>query len=75
MYLKVLSIIAVLVNSVTVIVLALMLLWLYSEIWITKDSKNRKEINTTAWLIINFLLPFLGFLLYKISCKTIDDNK
>ena len=72
MYLNTLSLF---MNGIIIIEFVLILLWLYSEIWIAKDSKNKKELNTTVWLIINFLLPFLGLLLYKISSKTLDDNR
>ena len=55
-----------------VISFIIVLLLIFSEIWIAKDSKDINYINTPIWLIINLLLPFIGLLLYIINKKALE---
>ena len=54
-------------TSISAIMLILVILWFFSEIWIAKDCKNNKKISSASWLILNLLLPFIGLIFYKFS--------
>ena len=51
--------------SVLILVI-LVVVWGVSEVMLAKCTKNSKQ-GATIWLVINIILPVVGYILYKLS--------
>ena len=56
-----------------VIVAVLFVLWLITEILLLKDVR-KSDKDVSIWLAINIILPFVGYILYKLSHKKVEKN-
>jgi hypothetical protein len=54
-----------------IIVAVLFVVWLITEILLLKDVR-KSDKDVSIWLAINVLLPFIGYILYKLSHTKVE---
>lgn len=57
--------------SILFIVLIVLSIWILSEIILFRCIKKSKNYNS-IWLVLNIVLPIIGFIIYKLTHKNID---
>lgn len=53
------------------IVLIVLSIWILSELMLFRCIKKSKNYNS-LWLVLNIVLPIIGFIIYKLTHKNID---